>query len=278
MQVVAHWILARLRHTVLVDVRAADAAIAALLPALNDRKLQKLDGRRASFFATLDSPALSPLPAQLWQRAAFKTVKAHIDYHVEVDFHRYSVPHSPVGLELEARITDSLVGVLHRGQLVAGHARSSRRGGFSTRDEHMPAEGPRRGPCVALSRTQAVGAQAAHPLGSRHRREHRALRHPAAAAIPQSRAQLPQPPGAAQPEQALRPEARRGRLHAGPGTGRGALPACARHPEQRTRSVRGALVTGLVRSMGCRAHRRPPPRARQCPVVATHAMGLARPD
>ena len=36
----------------------------------------------------------------------------------------------------------------------------------------MPAEGPRRGPCVALSRTQAVGAQAAHPLGSRHRREH----------------------------------------------------------------------------------------------------------
>lgn len=138
-QVVTRWILARLRHTVLVDVHAADAAIAALLPSLNNRKFQKLDGSRASLFAKLDSPALSPLPAQPWQWATFKTVKAHIDYHVEVDFHRYSVPHSLVGLELEARITDALVEVLHRGHRVACHARSSRRGGFTTLDEHMPA-------------------------------------------------------------------------------------------------------------------------------------------
>jgi transposase len=131
--------MARLRHTVLADVHAADAALAALLPSLNERKFQKLDGSRASLFAALDSPALSPLPAQRWQWVTFKTVKAHIDYHVEVDFHRYSVPHSLVGLELEARVTDALVEVLHRGQRVACHARSSRRGGFTTLDEHMPA-------------------------------------------------------------------------------------------------------------------------------------------
>ena len=138
-QVVTRWVLARLRHAVLADVHAADAAIAALLPSLNDRKFQKLDGSRASLFATLDGPALSSLPAQSWQWATFKTVKAHIDYHVEVDFHRYSVPHSLVGLELEARITDALVEMLHRGQRVACHARSERRGGFTTLDEHMPA-------------------------------------------------------------------------------------------------------------------------------------------
>lgn len=138
-QVVTRWILARLRNVVLADVHAADAAIAALLPSLNERKFQKLEGSRASLFATLDSPALSPLPAQRWQWATFKTVKAHIDYHVEVDAHRYSVPHSLVGLKLEARITDALVEVLHRGQRVACHARSSRRGGFTTLDEHMPA-------------------------------------------------------------------------------------------------------------------------------------------
>ena len=138
-QVVTRWILARLRHTVLLDVHAADAAIAALLPSLNERKFQKLDGSRASLFAALDAPALSSLPAQPWQWATFKTVKAHIDYHVEVEFHRYSVPHPLVGLELEARVTDALVEVLHRGQLVACHARSSRRGGFTTLDEHMPA-------------------------------------------------------------------------------------------------------------------------------------------
>ncbi|MGJ5843037.1 IS21 family transposase [Microvirgula aerodenitrificans] len=138
-QVVTRWVLARLRHTVLFDVHAADAAVSGLLGSLNNRPFQKLDGSRASLFAALDSPALMPLPAQPWQWATFKTVKAHIDYHVEVEFHRYSVPHSLVGLELQARVTDALVEVLHRGQRVACHARSSRRGGFTTVDEHMPA-------------------------------------------------------------------------------------------------------------------------------------------
>jgi len=53
--------------------------------------------------------------------------------------HRYSVPHSLVGVTLEARITDALIELLHRGQRVACHARSARRGGFTTVDEHMPA-------------------------------------------------------------------------------------------------------------------------------------------
>ena len=42
-------------------------------------------------------------------------------------------------MKLEARITDALVEVLHRGERVACHARSARRGGFTTLDEHMPA-------------------------------------------------------------------------------------------------------------------------------------------
>ena len=138
-QVVERWLKARLRHTVLANVHAADAALAALLPSLNDRRFQKLDGSRASFFAALDAPALSPLPAQPWQWATFKTVRVHIDYHVEVEGHRYSVSHSLVAMELEARITDALVELLHRGQRVACHARSARRGGFTTLDEHMPA-------------------------------------------------------------------------------------------------------------------------------------------
>ena len=138
-QVVERWLMARLRHTVLADVHAADAALAALLPSLNERRFQKLDGSRASLFAALDAPALSALPAQRWQWATFKTVAVSIDYHVEVDAHRYSVSHSLVGVKLEARITDALVEVLHRGVRVACHARSALRGGFTTLDEHMPA-------------------------------------------------------------------------------------------------------------------------------------------
>lgn len=35
----------------------------------------------------------------------FKTVRVHIDYHVEIEAHRYSVPQALVGQTLEARIT-----------------------------------------------------------------------------------------------------------------------------------------------------------------------------
>ena len=138
-QVVERWVLARLRHTPLADIHAANAAIGALLASLNERPFQKLEGSRASLFATLDAPALSALPAQPWQWASFKTVTVHIDYHVEVDFHRYSVPHALVSAKLEARITDALVELLHRGNRVACHVRSSKRGGYTTLDEHMPA-------------------------------------------------------------------------------------------------------------------------------------------
>ena len=80
-----------------------------------------------------------PLPPQRYELARFKTVKVHIDYHVEVDAHRYSVPHALVGQTLEARLTRHGVELLLRGQRVAAHARNDRRGGFSTVDAHMPA-------------------------------------------------------------------------------------------------------------------------------------------
>lgn len=79
------------------------------------------------------------LPVQRYEIARFKSVKVHIDYHVEVDKHRYSVPHALVGQEIEVRITSSIIEILHRGQRVASHARDGRVGGFSTITAHMPA-------------------------------------------------------------------------------------------------------------------------------------------
>ena len=49
------------------------------------------------------------------------------------------MPHALVGNRLEARISDALVELMHRGERVAMHARSDQRGGFTTLDEHMPA-------------------------------------------------------------------------------------------------------------------------------------------
>ncbi len=138
-QVVTRWILARLRHHRFETVTEVDAAIALLLPSLNERPFQKLPGSRASTFAELDAPALMPLPASRYEIAHFKTVTVHIDYHIEVDGHRYSVPHPFVGQKLEARLTARGVELLLRGNRIASHARSARRGGFTTVEDHMPA-------------------------------------------------------------------------------------------------------------------------------------------
>jgi transposase len=138
-QVVERWILARLRKHRFDSVYALNQAIAPLLESLNQRAFQKLPGSRASAFAQLDRPALQPLPVRPYEIAHFKSVKVHIDYHVEIAGHRYSVPHALVGQSLQARVTRHAVELLLRGQRVASHVRSERRGGFTTVDEHMPA-------------------------------------------------------------------------------------------------------------------------------------------
>jgi transposase len=66
-QVVTRWVLARLRHERFDTVAQVDAAIAALLPGLNERPFQKLPGSRASVFAELDAPACRcPHSATRW--------------------------------------------------------------------------------------------------------------------------------------------------------------------------------------------------------------------
>ena len=138
-QIVERWIMVRLRHQQFDSVHEVNQAMAPLLIRLNEKLFHKPPGSRASTFAEIDAPALLPLPLQRYEMAHFKTVKVHIDYHVEVERHRYSVPHSLVGQVLEARITTAVVELMHRAQRIASHALNSRQGGFTTTAAHMPA-------------------------------------------------------------------------------------------------------------------------------------------
>lgn len=136
---VERWILARLRDRQFFSLAELNAAIAELLRELNSRAFKKLPGSRASAFAQIDRPALKALPAQPYEFAEWKKVRVHIDYHVEVDLHYYSVPHALVGKALDARATSNAVELFHRGVRVASHIRSRRARKFTTRPEHMPA-------------------------------------------------------------------------------------------------------------------------------------------
>lgn len=137
-QVVERWILARLRKQTFFSLIELNLTIKDLLLQLNRKPFKKLPGSRGSQFAALDRAALRPLPSQPYDFAEWKKARVHIDYHVEVDGHYYSVPHTLIRRQLDVRLTTTTVECLLQGQRVAVHPRSDRKGGHSTITEHMP--------------------------------------------------------------------------------------------------------------------------------------------
>jgi transposase len=135
---VERWILAALRHHRFVALGELNDAIAVLLARLNNRPFRKREGTRASLFAAIDQPMLQPLPAQPYITADWKTVRASIDYHVEIDRHFYSVPYQLAGRQMEARFTSHTVEIFEGGKRVASHMRSFAPYLHTTTKEHMP--------------------------------------------------------------------------------------------------------------------------------------------
>jgi transposase len=136
-QVVERWILARLRHHTFFSLAELNAAIAELLPTLNERAFQGRTESRRDLFETIDRPALKPLPRDPYDYAEWRKAKPGIDYHISVDKRFYSVPHNLIGLTLDVRLTATTVEVLHKGQRVACHPRQGQ-GRYSTDTAHMP--------------------------------------------------------------------------------------------------------------------------------------------
>ncbi len=137
-QLVERWVLARLRHHTFFSLSELNAEITALLERLNTRAFRKLPGTRRAQFQTLERPAMMPLPSERYSYAEWKCARVHVDYHIEIDGHYYSVPYALVGRQLEVRVTAHTVEALHRGQRVASHRRSHQRGKHTTQNEHMP--------------------------------------------------------------------------------------------------------------------------------------------
>ncbi|MBN0023963.1 IS21 family transposase, partial [Pseudomonas aeruginosa] len=93
-----------LRNRQFFSLDELNSAISVLLERLNQRPFKKLPGSRQTAFDSLDRPALRPLPEQPYVYAEWKKARVHIDYHVEVDGHYYSVPYQLVKKQLEVRL------------------------------------------------------------------------------------------------------------------------------------------------------------------------------
>ena len=136
--IVERWILAALRHRKFFAIGELNEAIQELLERLNNRRFRKRDGTRTSLFNEIDCPALQPLPAERYVMAEWKTVRANIDYHVEIDRHYYSVPYQLAGQQMEARYTANAIELFQDGKRIASHMRSPVPYRHTTVHEHMP--------------------------------------------------------------------------------------------------------------------------------------------
>jgi len=139
-QVVERWILAVLRNHTFFSLAQLNSEIHRLLAIINSRPFKKLPGSRKELFASLDRPALASLPSTPYEYAEWKKATVHVDYHVELGGHYYSVPYQLIGKKLEIRYTATVMECLYQGKRVAGHKRSYQRGQHTTLPEHMPSK------------------------------------------------------------------------------------------------------------------------------------------
>jgi transposase len=132
------YILGRLRHQTFFSLAEANRAIALVLERMNAHVMRRLGVSRSDLFASMERPALRPLPASDYEFAEWRLARVGLDYHVEVESYYYSVPHALIRAEVDVRITSRTIEVFHRGRRIAAHER--RYGGrrHGTDPEHMP--------------------------------------------------------------------------------------------------------------------------------------------
>ena len=137
-QVATRWIVAKLRNRRFFSLAELNAAIRELVTQLNDRITRHLGTSRRALFDEIERPALKPLPVEPYIYAEWKERKVAFDYHVEVEHHYYSVPHTLLRERVWVRIAAHSIEVFHRGNRVAAHMRASSDRRHTTMPEHMP--------------------------------------------------------------------------------------------------------------------------------------------
>ena len=136
---VEQWIIGPANETTFYTIGEFNEFCAEKVAWLNSRPFSAKDGSRDSVFEEEERMHLMPLPAERYEMCEWRSPKVAPDYHVVVDYMRYSVPYRLVGEQTDVKLTSSSVTVLHGGEVVAVHPRlHGRKGQYSTLDDHMP--------------------------------------------------------------------------------------------------------------------------------------------
>ena len=132
-------ILGTLRNREFFSLAELNEAILEQVRMLNEAPMQKTRVSRQQLFAELDQPALRPLPREPYEYVVWVNKrKVRFDYHVQIENHRYSVPYSYLGKDVQVRIGAKTVEILDGERRIASHMRSVLPGKYSTKRADMP--------------------------------------------------------------------------------------------------------------------------------------------
>jgi len=133
------WVIAYLRQDKFFSLGEVNEAIRARVTALNGQPFQGLDYSRDDLFTAEEAAMLGPLPAHGFELASWRQAKVGLDYCVQIDRQRYSVPYRLIGQQVDVRVTDSTIEVFRDGQRIASHPKlTGRFNQVCVIDEHMP--------------------------------------------------------------------------------------------------------------------------------------------
>ena len=133
------WVIAYLRAEKFFSLGEVNQAMRARVASLNAQPFQGLDYSRDDVFAAEEAPALRPLPSGEFELASWRQAKVALDYCVQVDRQRYSVPYHLIGQQVDVRVTDRAIEIFRDGQRLASHPKlTGRLNQASVIDEHMP--------------------------------------------------------------------------------------------------------------------------------------------
>jgi transposase len=138
-KIIQTWVVAYLRDQVFFSLAELNQAVRDRVVALNAQPFQGLDYCRDDLFTADEADALQPLPATEYEFAAWKSAKVGVDYCVQVERQRYSVPYRLIGRQVDVRVSDHVVEVFDAGQRIASHPRlRGKLNQASIIEEHMP--------------------------------------------------------------------------------------------------------------------------------------------
>ncbi len=121
-QLAERWIIARLRRTPFTSLGALNEVILELVEVINLQPFKNIEGTRRSLVEEIDKPALIPLPLTRYEFATWRQARINIDYHLKIDHHYYSVPHTLARNVVDVRVTSTVIEVFVTGRHVTDPA------------------------------------------------------------------------------------------------------------------------------------------------------------